>query len=599
MRHSFRWLALLGLVLVGFSGGAMGSASAASPGLAAAKDSLAYPRPAGTAAGVATNFPGNHGKTPSPPGAGAACAPNCTPPLVNHGGLLQVNPTIYLIFWGPAWNATTGNATAKQLEAAEAKMIGSLNGTRYAAILQQYLGANNATITLGGSWQDQAVPPATVNRAAVATEVANAISNNPGWVTGNNSQFMVFTQSGANIPSFFETEQAPDVCAYHDHAISPVPEQGQLIFDLEPWISDQAFQQLKCLSYSPGNNFIDAETALSTHEIAEAATDPIWDTNQGWTTNDRKLYEIGDLCNYAAVSAPPVVGEVQLLWDNVSSTCTSAAGVPGPAIAAAGFTSSLYATGFASSNSTNGVGPVGVVLDSSGVLYVADNADGELYTVPAGGGVATPLAQDQLFGLAESSSGRLYGATLGGTIYEVDKTTGALIRDVVNVGSAEGIGFDPLSGDLFVDATANNEIIRVSHLEDGQPVTTSVYATGAPLDGIDFGSDGKLYAANTGAGIVYSVSGTNQPPPHNLVVAAQLPVPDGTAVGGTGGSQFLAVNENNGNIMMVNLATGAQSLIASGGTRGDFVTVGSDGCLYATQSASIQRVTVSDGTCDF
>jgi hypothetical protein len=107
MHHSFRWLALLGLVLVGFSGGAMGSASAASPGPAAAKDSLAYPRPAGTAAGVATNFPGNPGKTPSPPGAGAACAPNCTPPLVNHGGLLQVNPTIYLIFWGPAWNATT------------------------------------------------------------------------------------------------------------------------------------------------------------------------------------------------------------------------------------------------------------------------------------------------------------------------------------------------------------------------------------------------------------------------------------------------------------------------------------------------------------
>jgi sugar lactone lactonase YvrE len=207
------------------------------------------------------------------------------------------------------------------------------------------------------------------------------------------------------------------------------------------------------------------------------------------------------------------------------------------------------------------------------------------------------LAQDQLFGLAESSSGRLYGTTLAGTLYEISKTTGALIRDIVNVGSAEGIGFDPLSGDLFVDSTANNEIIRVSHLEDGQPVTTSVYASGAPLDGIDFGSDGTLYAA--GPGVVYSVSGTNQPAPHNLVVAARLPVPDGAAVGGTAGSQFLAVNENNGNIMMVTLTTGAQTLIASGGTRGDFVTVGADGCLYATQSASIERVTKSDGTCNF
>ncbi len=584
MRHFGRWLALLGLI-VGFGAGASVGASAESQ------------RPAPTKYGL--TFPGIHEKKPSPPGAGAACAPSCTPPLVNHGGLLQVNPTIYLIFWGPDWNATTGTATAKQLVAAEASMIKSLNGTQYAAILQQYLGANNAKITLGGTWQDQAALPATVDRAAVATEVANAISNNPGWATGNNSQFMVFTQSGANIPSFFNTEQKPDVCAYHDHAMSSVPGQGQLIFDLEPWVSDQAFQQLNCLAYAPGNNFIDAETALSTHEIAEAATDPIWDTGQGWTTNDAKLYEIGDLCNYAAVNAPPVVGKVQLQWDNATSTCTSAAGVPGPAIGAAGFASSLYATGFASSGISSGVGPVGLVMDSSGTLYVADNANGELYTVPAGGGVAKPLAQDQLFGLAESSSGRLYGATLGGTIYEVSKTTGALIRDIVSVGSAEGIGFDPLSGDLFVDATANNEIIRVSHLEDGQPVTTSVYATGAPLDGIDFGSGGTMYVANTGAGIVYSVSGTNQPAPHNLVVAARLPVPDGTAVGGTAGSQFLAVNENNGNVMMVNLTTGAQTLIASGGTRGDFVTVGSDECLYATQSASIERVTSSDGTCDF
>lgn len=575
MRNFFRWPALLGLVVVGFCGGAPGSASAGWLGPATA-----------------------HAKKPPPPGAGAVCLPNCTPPLVNKGGLVQVNPTIYLIFWGPSWNATTGTATAIKLEAAAANMIKSLNGTQYAAILKQYLGANNVAITLGGSWQDQAVPPATVNRTAVAAEVANAISNNRGWATGNNSQFMIFPQSGSNIPSFFNDEQPADVCAYHDHAMSSVPGQGQLIFDLEPWVSDPAFQNLGCITkYSSGNNFIDAETTLATHEVMEAATDPLWDTNPGWKTNDAGPIEIGDLCAYAGVGAPPVVGKVQLQWDNATSTCTSAAGVPGPAIGAAGFASSLYATGFASSNIYSGVGPVGLVMDSSGVLYVTDNADGELYTVPAGGGVATVLARDQLFGLAESSSGRLYGATLGGNIYEVDKTTGALIRNVANVGSSEGIGFDPLSGDLFVDSTMNNEIIRVSNLENGLPVTTSVYAAGAPLDGIDFGADGTLYVA--GPGVVYSVSGTNQPPRHNLVPVAQLPAPDGTAAGGTPGSQFLAVNENNGNIMQVGLATGAQSLIASGGTRGDFVTVGPDGCLYATQSTSIELVTLADGTCDF
>jgi sugar lactone lactonase YvrE len=576
MRHFFRWLALLSLVIAGVSGGAAGSALAT------------------------TGSAGLHAKKPSPPGAGAICAPNCTPPLVNKGGPVQANPTIYLIFWGPSWNATTGDATHKQVAAAQTALVGSLNGTSYAAILKQYLGAGNAAITVGGSWQDQAVPPATTNRAAVAAEVQNAISNNAGWAAGNNSQFMVFTQSGTNIPSFFNNEQPADVCAYHDHAMSTVPGQGLMIFDLVPWLNDQAFKNLDCLaSSSPSGSLIDAETMTSTHEIAEAATNPIWDTNPAWKTNDARLYEIGDLCDYPAVNAPPVTGMVTLLWDNATSTCTSAAGVPGPGIAAAGFASSLYATGFASSNISNGVGPVGLVVDSSGVLYVTDNANGMLYTVPSGGGSAVQLAPDGLFGLAESLSGRLYGATLSGTVYEINKTTGAVIRTVASVGSAEGIGIDPLSGDLFVDATASNGIIRVSHLEDGQPVTTSVYATGAPLDGIDFGSDGTLYVANTGAGVIYSVSATNRPAPHNLAVFANLPVPDGTAVGGSAGTEFLAVNQNNGNITNVDFTTGAQTVIVSRGTRGDFETVGPDGCLYATQSASIEKVTMSSGNCDF
>src|SRR5262249_16775269 len=37
--------------------------------------------------------------------------------------------------------------------------------------------------------------------------------------------------------------------------------------------------------------------------------------------------------------------------------------------------------------------------------------------------------------------------------------------------------------------------------------------------------------------------------------------------------------------------------IYTGGTRGDFVTVGPDGCLYATQSERVIKVTKADGTC--
>ena len=262
------------------------------------------------------------------PGAGASCATACTPPLVNKGGLVQANPTIYLIFWGPNWNATTGVASQQQVATAVKNMVGSLNGTPYANILAQYLGATNSAITLGGTWQDQTVPPATVNRAAVAAEVDAAITANPTWVAGNNSQFMVFTQAGTNVPAFASDEEPSDFCAYHDHAASSVMDRGQLIFDLEPWFGDASFANCVGL-YSNPANLVDAETTVATHEIAEAATDPIWDTNPAWITNNAgSLYEIGDLCAYPGVAAAPVVGKVQLLWDNASGTCTNAAGVP-------------------------------------------------------------------------------------------------------------------------------------------------------------------------------------------------------------------------------------------------------------------------------
>jgi hypothetical protein len=41
----------------------------------------------------------------------------------------------------------------------------------------------------------------------------------------------------------------------------------------------------------------------------------------------------------------------------------------------------------------------------------------------------------------------------------------------------------------------------------------------------------------------------------------------------------------------------ALSNIFTGGTRGDFVAVGPDGCLYATQTDRILLVTNADGTC--
>jgi VCBS repeat-containing protein len=62
---------------------------------------------------------------------------------------------------------------------------------------------------------------------------------------------------------------------------------------------------------------------------------------------------------------------------------------------------------------------------------------------------------------------------------------------------------------------------------------------------------------------------------------------------------FIFANRNDGTITKLDLTQTppVTSDIFVGGTRGDFVAVGPDGCLYAAQTSSIVRVTNADGTC--
>jgi hypothetical protein len=61
--------------------------------------------------------------------------------------------------------------------------------------------------------------------------------------------------------------------------------------------------------------------------------------------------------------------------------------------------------------------------------------------------------------------------------------------------------------------------------------------------------------------------------------------------GGINVSNNLFVNTWHGNLIRIDTNNGnAVSTVASGGSRGDFVTVGADGCLYATQSDRVEKM---------
>jgi RHS repeat-associated protein len=153
---------------------------------------------------------------------------------------------------------------------------------------------------------------------------------------------------------------------------------------------------------------------------------------------------------------------------------------------------------------------------------------------------------------------------------------------------------------LFLSlAGGGPHVYRLRNFKTG-PATLVDYAA-VDVDGIAFAADGTLYAA--GGGSVYRIAGTNTANPGAVTVISSTGYPyDGIAVASsiTGHAAFLYVNRNDGVITKIDLTKSptVTSDIITGGSRGDFAAVGLDGCLYATQSSTIIKVTDSAGACN-
>src|SRR5260370_1877263 len=279
-----------------------------------------------------------------------------------------------------------------------------------------------------------------------------------------------------------------------------------------------------------------------------------------------------------------------------------------------GFTATQWATALPNSG---GVGPVGVAFDATGNLFVMDIQTGALYKFGPGGGVAsaatqvnTTLIPGQPAGLAFSKDGKhLYTARrASGDVLELDPVTGNVLRTIAtNLPAATGIATDPLSGDLFVsEPNGGSGIFRIPNPTSATPGAPVLY-TATNADGIAFGPDGTLYGAIFGQGFAI-MNGTNTASPGTITTQvlnsstlagtdgiALLPPPAGSTV------SPIVLNSNNGFIVEIDNPTTSPTFhnLVTGGSRGDFATVGPDGCLYATQTSSVEKVTASDGSCPF
>lgn len=265
----------------------------------------------------------------------------------------------------------------------------------------------------------------------------------------------------------------------------------------------------------------------------------------------------------------------------------------------------IFARHFACCN-----GPLGIAFDSFDHLFAADNANGRLYKFGWNGGSASkPLnkapIRGGIDGLAFGKDRKLYLARYDrGDVVRIDPKNGKILRIVARgIRCAGGLAVDPLSGDLFVSQPGcTNNILRISHPGrcNGSCAAT-IYVSAGGTDGITFAPDGTLYSQTNGC--AYRISATNVSPTTADLIACPQNRMDGIALSPTSvpGQPLLFANGNDGTIVKIDERTAPPTVttIVRGGTRGDFVTVGPDGCLYATESRTIEEVSDASGNCSW
>ncbi|MGA6974416.1 MAG: Ig-like domain-containing protein, partial [Candidatus Binatus sp.] len=316
-----------------------------------------------------------------------------------------------------------------------------------------------------------------------------------------------------------------------------------------------------------------------------------------------------------------------------SNACTSP-----PPVAAPGFVVTPYATGFTVQSLTTGggqqvdfncEGATGIAFDSSGNLYVNEFTTGNIYKFPPGGGVAGPSTKlnstslgQTLSGLAFDSSGNLFASldvssadSTTGSILQLNPSTGAITRTISSTEICPtAISIDPLSGDLFTDDTctesyANDSVWRVSDPGGASP-STSVYTTLSPGPNatLAFAPGGTIYAwTYTGSEVnVAEISGTNGPTTPTVTTLPGLQLANlGLLAGGTGAGTYLIgtpfVDGATVGINEVDLTSSPPTLATALTTKAgaNFLTIGTDGCIYGSQGPTVFRITDTAGDCTY
>jgi hypothetical protein len=243
-------------------------------------------------------------------------------------------------------------------------------------------------------------------------------------------------------------------------------------------------------------------------------------------------------------------------------------------------------------------GPLGLATNNLGQIVMQDYGNGRNYVFTD--------ANNQHFGDALSSAPFAsfgYGAAItnaGGQLYATNSDAGSIVYALNADGSVasaltgfnaggHGIWTNPATGHLV--AAWNGGI---NDINPGNGTVTPI--TNVGVDGVSVSNDGTVvYGADFGHVYGWNYSGT-------LVYdSGYLGSPDGTGVvqGNNMFSGDIIANANDGTVWLLDPLHGTSVVIATGGTRGDYVGLDyNDGSLLLTQTDSVYRLSCGPG-CTF
>ncbi|HEY4957071.1 MAG TPA: PEP-CTERM sorting domain-containing protein [Caldimonas sp.] len=218
-------------------------------------------------------------------------------------------------------------------------------------------------------------------------------------------------------------------------------------------------------------------------------------------------------------------------------------------------------------------------------IYKFNDVDGQsfgtaLLTVAAGG-TPTDVA---------TAAGVAYVGLLGGHYYSINPTTLALtVVPVSNAITATyGLWGNQTNGHLI--AGTNQGLVDIN------PLTGAFTVVGNPggnIDGVTVSPDGTVAYIETNSNAIFGYSLISPSPSTPVFSRTGLAGgPDGTGII-SGGlfDGYIVVNNNDGTVGLINHVTGVETVIASGGTRGDLVAPDTNnGTLFLANADQTYRL---------